>query len=172
MLLLRCCRVAALAVWPSSTPAEDVFSRKSSKTPSHPRTPSTRQCRNRECRIPWHAALASCFASCFALFPLSSAVSAFVPNFHCIASRLQQEAPRRQPAAVADGGDIPADAATAASLEAPLLGALGKMDKVMKADFFMSQPSLKQLYGKSTKSIAVKDISIKGAGKGDRKSVV
>ena len=102
----------------------------------------------------------------FALFLLSSAVSAFVPNFHCIASRLQQEAPRRQPAAVADGGDIPADAATAASLEAPLLGALGKMDKVMKADFFMSRPSLKQLYGKCTKSIAVKDSSIKGAGKG------
>lgn len=101
----------------------------------------------------------------FAWFLISSAASAFVPNSHCIASKLQQ-APRRQPAAVADGGDIPAEATTAASLESPLLGALGKMNQVMTADFFMSQPSLKQLHGKSTKSIAVKDSSIKGAGKG------
>ena len=89
-----------------------------------------------------------------------------MPNFHCIAASRLKQAPRRQPAAVADGGDIPADATTAASLEAPLLDALGKMNKIMTADFFLSRPSLKQLHGKSTKNIAVKDSSIKGAGKG------
>ena len=97
----------------------------------------------------------------FAWFLFCSAASAFVPTFHRIAASRLQQAPRRQPAAVSDGGDT-----TAASLEAPLLGALGKMNKVMAADFFMSQPSLRQLHGKSTKSIAVKDSSIKGAGKG------
>ena len=101
---------------------------------------------------------------------LSSAASAsaFIPIFHersCIASRLQEPRRRRAAAAVADGGGIPADAVTA-SLEAPLLRGLERMSKLMTADFFLSQPSLKQLYGKSVKSVAVKDSSIEGAGKG------
>lgn len=100
----------------------------------------------------------------FAGILFSSAANAFAPNFHwrgSIAILLQSQ----HLAAAGDGGDIPAST-TAACVEAPLHDALVKMNRVMTAEFFLSRPSLKQVYGKSTKSVTVKDSSIPGAGKG------
>jgi len=110
----------------------------------------------------------------------SSAATAFVPNVrqHACTSRsttrpsnffarLHQS--QRKATTADDGDGVPAAATSALTtsfFEAPLDNALSRMNKVMTADFFLSQPSLKQLYGKGTKSVVIKDSSIQGAGKG------
>ena len=131
--------------------------------------------------------MARIFNSRLSLLPLvaagllSSSVTAFAPNVRqhtcttdghipsILFAKLHQF--QRKATRADDGDGVPAvDAATSALntsfFEAPLEDALSRMDKVMTADFFLSQPSLKQLYGKCTKTVVVKKSSIPGAGKG------
>ena len=98
---------------------------------------------------------------------LSSSATAFAPNVRQHTCTTAQ----RKAATADDGEGVPAaDAATSAlstsCFEARLDDALSRMDKVMTADFFLSEQSLKQLYGKATKNVVVKNSSIPGAGKG------
>ena len=92
-----------------------------------------------------------------------------IPSTGTFFARLHQSQRKATTADDADG--VPAtDAATSAlstsCFEARLDDALSRMDKVMTADFFLSEQSLKQLYGKATKNVVVKNSSIPGAGKG------
>lgn len=130
---------------------------------------------NSRLSLPLVAGLLSSSATAFApnvrqhTLTCTTAGHTSIPSTGSFFARLHQS--QRKATTADDGDGVPAaDAATSALstsfFEAPLNDALSRMDKVMTADFFLSLPSLKQMYGKATKNVVVKNSSIPGAGKG------